>query len=123
MKAKTLEEWISLYEKKTRTKFEPDARAKLLFDAEKGFAEIGVTKDMVIIGQTCGEAKFWKQTAEIMAKARGITHLGTFCIRNVKAYMKLFGAEIEKIEDAGAGYQRYHCRLKKTGKPALFLSK
>ena len=87
---------IKIYEKKTKTKFEPSPRGTIMFYPERGFAEIGATKDMVIIGQTCGEAKFWKQTAEIMAKARGITHLGTFCIRNVKAYMKLFGAEIEK---------------------------
>ena len=42
---RTLEEWIKIYEKKTKTKFEPDARAKLFFDAEKGFAEIGTTKN------------------------------------------------------------------------------
>ena len=120
MKSRTLKEWIQLYEKKTGTKFEPNPRGTIMFYPERGFAEIGSTKDMVIIGQVSGDAKFWKQTAEVMAKERRITHLGTWCIRNIKAYMKFFGAEIERIEDAGEGYERYHCRLKDTGKPALF---
>ena len=34
MKAKTMDDWIKLYEKKTGVKFEPDSRATLKFDPE-----------------------------------------------------------------------------------------
>ena len=115
-----MDDWKKIYEKKTHTKFEPDARAKLFFDGEKGFAEIGITKNLVVIGQLCGDVRFWRKKAEDMARQLGINHLGSWLSRNVKAYMKFFGAEIEEIEDAGAGFERYHCRLKDTGKPALF---
>ena len=34
------------------------------FEPEKGFAEFGVYEDMVVIGQTCGDAKYWKKLGE-----------------------------------------------------------
>ena len=117
---RTLEEWIKIYEKKTKTKFEPDARAKLFFDAEKGFAEIGTTKNLVVIGQLCGDAKHWKKIAEELAKNLNIFHLGTWCIRNIEAYIKFFNVEIDFIEDAGENLKRYHGHFKDTGKSALF---
>ena len=120
MAEKTLEEWIAHYEKKTKTKFKQDPRAKLLFDPEKGFAEIGVLKNMVVIGQLSGDAKYWKKFAEEIARRCKISNLGTWCCRNIEAYIKFFNVEIEEIEDAGENLKRYHGKFKDTGKPALF---
>lgn len=117
---KSFEEWVEQYEKKTGVKFEPDDRATLHFDPEKGFAEVGVLKNMVIIGQLAGDAKYWKRLAEEFARKLNISHLGTWCIRNIEAYIRFFGVEIEEIEDAGGNLKRYHGRIKDTGKPALF---
>ena len=117
---KTLEEWIKIYEKKTGTEFKADPRAKLQFNPEKGFAEFGVYEDMVIVGQCCGDAKYWKEIAEYLASQLDLKHLGTWCCRKIEPYIKLFNVEIEFTEDAGEGLKRYHCRIKDTGKPALF---
>ena len=49
-KIKTLDEWIKLYEKKTRLPYEnTDKRMVRYFFPERGFAEIGISKDMVIV--------------------------------------------------------------------------
>ena len=119
MKAKTMDDWIKLYEKKTGVKFEPDSRATLKFDPEKGFAEFGVFGNMVVIGQLSGDAKYWKKLAENLAQQLGLNHLGTWCIRNVEAYIKLFNVEVDMIEEAGEGLKRYHGHFKDTGKKAL----
>ena len=117
---KSLEEWIKLYEKKTGTAFKAAPRATLQFDADKGFAEFGVFKDMVIIGQLCGDAKHWKNFGENLAKQLGLNHLGTWCIRKLEPYIKFFNVEVDMIEEAGEGLKRYHGHFKDTGKKALF---
>ena len=121
MKGKTLEEWIKFYEEKSHVKYQPpDKRVRRFYFADKGFAEIGTSKDMVIIHQLCGDAKFWKQVAEVLAMERGINHLGTWCIRNIEPYIRFFEVEIIKTEDLGDGLKRYHGKFKNTGKPAIF---
>ena len=119
MAEKTFDEWVKIYEQKTGTEFKADPRARLKFEPEKGFAEFGVYKDMVIIGQTCGDAKYWKNLAEEIARQLGLNHLGTWCIRNVEPYIRLFNAEIDMIEEAGEGLKRYHCHFKDTRKKVM----
>lgn len=121
MRGKTLDEWISFYEKKVGAKYEPpDKRTTRFYFPDKGFAEIGATNNMVIIHQMCGDARFWKQVAEVLAMERGINHLGTWCVRKIEAYIRFFGVEIERIENAGDGLKRYHGKFKDTGKSAIF---
>lgn len=116
-----LEEWIEFYEKKAGVKYEPpDQRAIRFYFPDKGFAEIGVTKNMVIVHQLCGDAHFWKQVAEVIAIEHGINHLGTWCIRNIEPYIRYFGVEVESTEDLGEGLKRYHGKFKDTGKSAIF---
>ena len=120
MAEKTFDEWVKIYEKKTGIEFKPESRARLKFEPDKGFAEFGVYKDMVIIGQTCGDAKYWKKLGEDIARQLGLNHLGTWCCRRIEPYIKLFDVEIEMVEEAGEGLKRYHGRIKDTGKRAMF---
>ncbi len=118
---KTIEEWIKFYEEKSKVKYEPpDNRVKQFYFPDRGFAEIGASKNMVIIHQLCGDAKFWKNVAEVLAMQLGIKHLGTWCIRKIEPYIRFFGVEIERVEDLGEGLKRYHGKLKDTGKSAVF---
>lgn len=114
---KTLDEWIALYEKKTGVVFKPEPRCKMAYFPDRGFAEFGAYKGMIIIYQLCGDAKFWKQVAEVLAMEHGFNHLGTWCIRDIEPYIKFFDAEIERVEELPDGLKRYHCRFKDTGKP------
>lgn len=121
MQGKTLEEWIKIYEKKAQVKYEPpDKRVRRFYFADKGFAEICVLKDMVVVHQLCGDAKFWKNVAEVIAMEHGLNHLGTWCIRKVEPYIKFFNVEVVETENLGAGLKRYHGKFKDTGKSAIF---
>lgn len=113
---RTLDEWIKFYEQKAGVPFEREPRCRLAWFPDRGFAEFGATNDMIIIYQLCGDAKFWKQVAEVLAMEHGITHLGTWCIREIEPYIRFFNAEIERVEELPDGLKRYHCRFKDTGK-------
>lgn len=119
-KTKTLEEWIEFYEKKTKLKYEkPDPRTIRFYFPDRGFAEIGIAKDMVIIGQMSGDGLFWKQVAEVMAVERRISHLGSWLVRDVEGYIKFYGVEIEKVEELEKDFKRYYGKFKDTGKKVL----
>ena len=121
---KTLGEWIKFYEKKAKVKYEPpDSRVRRYYFADKGFAEIGISKDMVIVHQLCGDVRFWKRVAEVLAMEHGINHLGTWCIRKIEPYIRFFGVEVVKEENLGEGLTRYHGKFKDTGKSAIFTPK
>lgn len=114
---KTLDEWIKLYEEKTGVPFRPEPRCRLIYFPDRGFAEFAAANNMIIIHQLCGDAKFWKQVAEVLAIEHDLTHLGTWCIREIEPYIRFFNAEIERVEELPDGLKRYHCRFKDTGKP------
>ena len=116
---KTFEEWVALYEKKTGVPFKRQELCQLVFFPDRGFAEFAALKDMIVIHQLCGDAKFWKQVAEVLAMEHNMNHLGTWCIRDIEPYIKLFNAEVERVEELPDGLKRYHCRFKDTGKWAL----
>jgi hypothetical protein len=115
----TLEEWIEKYNKKTPTKFERDEKYDLFFLPDKGFCEVGMTGDMVIIHQLCGDARFWKEKVSEMARTIGVKKCGTWCVRQqIKAYIRLFGYTVYKTEKTTEGLTRYYGR-EKNGKEGL----
>lgn len=119
-KAMTLDEWVEFYEKKTGEKFERQGGWALFYFPERGFCQYRATEDMVIINQLCGDIHFWKDVAEVLAKERGFSHLGTWYIRrNVEAYARLLGFEIYKTENLSDGLKRYYGKNKSTGKEGL----
>lgn len=120
VKSRTIDEWIEIYEKKTKLKYEtPDPRTRRFYFPDRGFAEIGIAPDMVVIGQMSGDGIFWKQVAEILAAERGIKNLGSWLVRDVEGYIKFYGVEIEKVEEKEKGFKRYYGKFKDTGKNVL----
>ena len=109
MKDMPLDDWIAEYERKTGEEFKPTPGFKLFFFPNRGFAEIRVTEKMIIVRQMCGEAKFWKDLVGFFAQALGIYHVGTYCIRNIYAYIRLFGFHVVSTEDLNDGYKRLFC--------------
>ena len=117
-----LDEWIELYEKKTKEKFKPHSGFKLFYLPDRGFCEykIDTDADMVMVYQLSGDGKFWHDFAMLLAELTHCHHVGTFCIRdNIKAYIRFWGYEIEKEELLSDGLCRYHCKHKITGKAGL----
>ena len=101
-------------------KFEVDPRYRLFYFPDRGFAQFKVTDKMLIINQICGDGKFWKQVAEVLASACGVNHLGTWCVRNVEVYIRFWGFTADCIEYLQKeDCSRYHCINKTTGERAL----
>jgi len=119
---KTLDAWIKIYEKRTRENFEPKKDFKLIFLPDRGFCEysVDIQKRMVMIYQLCGDGKFWRDIALVMADLYGCNYIGTICSRdNIKAYIRFWGYCIDYEEQLPEGLSRYHCKQKTTQKPAL----
>ena len=118
---KTLEEWIAFYNRKASgDKFNRDNRYELYYLPDKGFCEIGMTSDMVIINQLAGDARFWKNEATKLAQKLGYKMCGTWCVRReIAAYIRLFGYKIVFTDEVADGLKRYHCIHRKTGKKGL----
>ena len=115
-----LDEWVKLYENKTKEKFEPHPGFKLFYLPDRGFCEYRVTEDMVMIYQLSGDGKFWRDYGLLLAELTKCKKLGTICIRdNIKAYIRFWGYTIDKEEVLPDGLVRYHCKHKDTGKPGL----
>lgn len=107
---RTLAEWIERYNRKVPEGFKRDEKFALFFRPDKGFCEIANAGKMVIIGQVCGDGRFWKKHAEEWARELGLKACGAYFVRNeVSAYQKLFGFKVVKTEEKD-GFKRYHCK-------------
>ena len=112
--SKKLEEWIALYNKKNYEEFRRDEKFGLFYLAEKGFAEIADTGEMIIVNQMCGEFKYWRDLIEQMSRASKYKVAGTICIRSILPYIRLAGFKIDRTEETNLG-KRYFCTDKHTG--------
>lgn len=116
MVKRTLEEWIARYNKKTGDSFIPDRRYKLFYFADRGFCEIRIDceKEMVVVYQLCGDIYFWRHVIEFLCQVLGYHICATYCIRPIKAYLRLLDVQIQDKEYTPIGI-RYYCREKYTG--------
>ena len=107
----SLEEYIKIYEQKTKDKFAPNKACKLFYLPERGFCELKVAEDnsMLMIYQLCGDGKFWRDFATLFAQTLGIKALGSICIReNIRAYIRFWGYKITKKEPLSDGSFIYY---------------
>ena len=114
----TLAEWIEKYNKKNpEDKYDPNPGYQLLFREDKGFCEVRIEENMILLGQLAGDGRFFKERAEEAARKLGLKEGGTYCIRKeIMAYIRLFGYRVEHTEEVAGGLKRYFCKHKSTGK-------
>ncbi len=111
MKGKSLKDWIELYENKTGDRAELPAGYRLFYLAERGFASMKPDFEgkMMIVYQTCGDAKFWRDFAELHSSIAGFECIATICTRHIEPYIRGFGWEVIEKEDVDGKY-RYWCQ-------------
>lgn len=111
MKGKSLKEWIEIYEKKTNDKVAILPGYRLFYLAERGFATMKLDEEgkMVIVYQVCGDAKFWRDFAELVGATFGCNCVATICTRHIEPYIRGFGWEILEREEVDGRY-RYWCQ-------------
>ena len=108
----TKDEWIALYEKKTKSAFKPHPNFQMFFFPERGFCEVAFEPkvQMVMAYQLCGDGKFWKRVLDALAMAAGYEHCGAICIRHIKPYIRFFGFHIVRTELLPDGTCIYYCK-------------
>lgn len=110
-KGKSLKQWVKLYEEKTKDRVELPYGYRLCYLAERGFCMLkpDVEGKMMVVYQVCGDGKFWRDYAELMAAAMGLECVGTICTREIEPYIRSFGWEILSMSEIN-GQRRYRCQ-------------
>lgn len=113
MNPKSLREWFKIYEEKTQDKAEILKGFQLFYLPTRGFMMIKpiVTNEggVLYVDKVCGDGKFWRDHAELMAQALGFYAIITVCNRNIDSYLKNFGAEILVVKEINKE-KRYLCQ-------------
>lgn len=112
MQGKTLKQWAEIYESKTGDKAELPNGFRMCYLAERGFCVYKADKenDMIFVYQVCGDAKFWRDYAELQACNVGVNHVCTICTRHIKPYIRTFGWEILKEFEKDVNCKRFLCQ-------------
>lgn len=110
-KAKSLREWIQVYESKTNDTFEIPKGFTLVYLAERGFASMmpDLEGKIMIVWQTCGDGQFWRDYGELKGLEYGCECIATICTRPIKPYIRAFGWAILK-EYCKDGRYRFLCQ-------------
>lgn len=110
-KGKSLKEWVKIYEEKTGDKAELPAGYRLFYLAERGFASMkpSLEDKMMVVYQVCGDAKFWRDHAELYAATMGLDYVASICTRHIKPYIRGFGWSIIS-EQCINGQYRFNCQ-------------
>ncbi|MEG2583915.1 MAG: hypothetical protein RSA27_05370 [Oscillospiraceae bacterium] len=108
--AKTLNEWIALYERKTGNKVEFLKGFTLLYLPERGFSLMKEDTEwhILMIYIVCGDAKFWHDVGEVIAKSKCCRCISTICSREIEAYIRFWHWRIIDKQDIN-NQKRYIC--------------
>lgn len=94
----TLNEWYEKYEAKSKEKhIEPDG-FRTLYDNDKGYAQVKIDGDFIIVYEVCGDGRYWYERAIEIAKANNCHWLFTICTRNILPYIRLMKCKWTKKE-------------------------
>ena len=103
-----LQGWIEKYEKKTGEKFEHQKGYKLFFLPKRGFCQMRMDGELLILGQVCGDGRFWVDHSRLLASVVGCKAIGTFAVRkNIEAFIRLWGYRVYRTEELPDGLKRY----------------
>ena len=106
----TLEEWIQFYEEKSKEKFEVPKGFLFQWHPYRGFSVMMPDKEgkILMIYSTCGDGRFWRDVAEMLALNNGMTKLMTICIRKIEPYIRFWHWKINNVQEIN-GQKRYFC--------------
>lgn len=94
----TFEEWVKKYEEKTGDEhYLPDGFVTL-YDAEKGYAQYGVGKNMnrLYVYECCGDGRHWYDVGVKICRDNKIPYMVTICTRSLMPYLRLLRFKITK---------------------------
>lgn len=108
-KARSFADWQAFYEQKTGDKYFCPEGYQVYFLPERGYCQFKIADTMLLIYGLCGDGKFWRDLAEVLAVDLGLKALGSICTRKPLPYIRFWGWQIESMEEKD-GFTRYWCR-------------
>jgi len=88
---KSLYEWLKLYYAKTNEYPNSYPGSEFIFDEEHGFCVFIRDNNVLIIGEVCGDGRYWLKFLCNKAKELGCSTLRFWTARNYKAFIRKFG--------------------------------
>ena len=106
----TLDEWIRFYEDKSGEKLEVPKNFIFQWHPYRGFSVMmpDLEGKILMIYSTCGDGRFWRDVAEMLALNNGMTKLMTICIRKIEPYIRFWHWKIQNVQEVD-GQKRYFC--------------
>jgi len=89
-----LNEWISCYERKTGEVFRGWPYAAFAYDAVNGFCVFIQDGDVLLIGEVCGNGRYWLQFLTHKAKELGCIKLRFGTKRNPAAFTRKYKFDV-----------------------------
>lgn len=117
-KARSFEDWVEFYEQKTGDKYKCPNGYRVYYLPDRGFAQFNRSGNMLLIYTICGDGKFWRDFAEVIATSAGLDAMGSICTRAPLPYIRFWGWKIEHKEEKD-GFIRFRCRDKRGRKVVL----
>lgn len=105
---KSLEEWIQRYEEKTGDEFMLPAGFQLWWLPNRGFAQMRLYEDLVIVYQLCGDIHFWYDIACLIAMMNGAKAVSTISTVSIRPYLRLLHFKVKQTEEKEGKY-RFLC--------------
>lgn len=96
---KTLDEYIEMYEKHTKEKFEFNHSFSFFYNPEHGFCEYQVHDGNIYIYQLCGDLKYWISIAYDTCKKFGLKAIASFIVRKPKPFIRRLGFRLVSAEN------------------------
>lgn len=102
----TLYEWIKLYNKKTGEYPNGYPGSEFIFHEEHGFCVFIKDNDVLIVGEVCGDGRYWLKYLIQKAKQLSCTKLRAATKRNPTAYSRFFGAKMVGFSDGNYIFEK-----------------
>lgn len=82
------EEWVRLYEKKTKDKHCCPDGFTTLYDSDKGYAQYMATDERLYIYEACGDGNYWYNLGVKICRDNNIPAIVTVCTRKILPYLR-----------------------------------
>ena len=108
---KTLEEYIKMYEKHIKEKFQFNTGFSFFYHPEHGFCEYKIEDTGLYIWQLCGDLKYWVDIGYKVCQQFQLPAMSAYILRHPKPFIRKLGFKIVKTEHED-GYYRFACKNK-----------
>lgn len=95
----TLYHWINQYHAKTGEYPNGYPGSEFIFHEGRGFCVFIRNNDVLIVGEVCGDGRYWLAYLEGKAKELGCTKLRFWTNRNPAAFTRKFGFTLAGFSD------------------------